>query len=466
MNSGKTMIFSKIFKIFCLFLLLAAFPAPSFGAFYRLNEHTEVRFSPTAELFASTVMEYIRELDLQLSKFFPGKQKEDKSKIRKFRIYISDDDAAKLISSNSSRFVNICISGITPSFQSDYNFLHRLFSAAALQSMPYETEDVRTSWQLPHWISLALHAKLKSSFSGTKIVRSSRTIPAMRFFLEKNYFPDPLLIERMNAANMSNIEFFFMQDYCRFLVELATAYSPKNSNLIGSYLRELYLENTSSDQAIFQRLIMRTLQDNAALHLQRLLDDPEKYTETQMLEKFFRFNAGHMAFSYSSPAPVSYLEQYFKELQKVRFAELDKKNKPKGKIINSTIDQLPVLIRKYPYMKTVIQLKKGELLHFRSISSSFFSEEINHLIELVSDIQNSYIFGTTCKEINSAIKNIEDKIRKFAAIEEFLEKTEAENLSPFQVFPYEFSIEKEHRNAEVPASLLRKLEQIEKSYLK
>lgn len=447
-------------------MLLTAFPDISFGAFYRLNEHTEVRFSPTAELFASTVMDYIRELDLQLGKFFPGKrQPEDKSKIRKFRIYISDDDAKKLITSSSSRFVNICVSGITPSFQADYNFLHRLFSATALQAMPYETEDVRTSWQLPHWISLALHAKLKSSFSGMKIVRSSRTIPAMRFFLEKNYFPDPLLIERMNAENMSNIEFFFIQDYCRFLVEMSTAYSPKNSNLIGSYLRELYLENTSSDQAVFQRLIMRTLQDNAALHLQKLLDDPSKYTEAQMLEKFFKFNAGHMAFSYSSPAPVSYLEPYFKELQKIRFAELDEKNKPKGKIINSTIDQLPVLMRQYPYMKTVVQLKKGELLHFRSISSSFFSEEINHLIELVSNVQNSYIFGTTCNELKSAVKKVEDKIRKFAAIEDFLEKTETDSLSPFQVFPYEFSIEKEHRNAGVPAALLQKLEQVEKSYL-
>ena len=63
------------------------------------------------------------------------------------------------------------------------------------------------------------------------------------------------------------------------------------------------------------------------------------------------------------------------------------------------------------------------------------------------------------------MKKVEDKIRKFAAIEDFLEKTETGSLSPFQVFPYEFSIEKEHRNAGVPASLLQKLEQVEKSYL-
>ena len=51
-------------------------------------------------------------------------------------------------------------------------------------------------------------------------------------------------------------------------------------------------------------------------------------------------------------------------------------------------------------------------------------------------------------------------------VKAYLEKIESENLSPFQVFPYEFSVEKEHRNVTVPASVLKKLDEAEKSYLK
>lgn len=460
------MIFSKIFKKFIIFLLTAVIQISVSGANYRLNEHTEMRFTPTAELFASTVMEYFREADLQLRKFFPEKRKTDKSKLRRFIINISDSGGRTMNVVQKGKNVTIDINGITPSFQIDYIFLHHLFTAAALQVMPYEEENVRTRWRLPHWINLALHAKLKSSFSGVKIVRSSRTIPGMRFFLAQNFFPDLLLIERSSAENMSNIEFFFMQDYCRFIVDICSMYSPKNTNVIGTYLRELYLENVLFDQAVFQRLIIRFLQEHAVLHLRRIFDEPSKYSEKRQFEIFLKFHADHMAFSYSEPAPASHLRERFRELQKVRFVMLGPDNKPTDTIIQSSIDQLPVLIRKYPYVKNVMQLKKGELLHFRSIASSFFSDEINHLIEMISNVEDSWLFGTTQKEIQSAIKKVEDKIKEFAAVEKYLEETELEKLSPFQIFPYEFSIEKEHRNVTVPSSWLQKLEESEKSYLK
>lgn len=460
------MIFSKIFKKFIIFLLTAVIQISVSGANYRLNDHTDIVFSPTAELFASTVMEYFREADLQLTKFFPKKQKREKSKVRKFIINISDGGQNTMKAVQNDKNITIDISGLSPSFQADYTFLHHLFSAAALQVMPYEAENVRTEWRLPHWISLALHAKLRSSFSGVKIVRSSRTIPGMRFFLAQKFFPDLLLIERSSAENMSNIEFFFLQDYCRFIVDICSMYSPRNTNVAGTYLRELYLENVSSDQAVFQRLIIRFLQERAVQHLRRIFDDPSKYSDERQLEIFLKFHADHMAFSYADPAPASYLKKRFRDLLNIRFVMLGPDMKPTGQIIQSTIDQLPVLIRKYPYVKNVMQLKKGELLHFRSIASSFFSDEINHLIEMISNVEDSWLFGTTQKEIQSAIKKVEDKIKEFAAVEKYLEEAELEKLSPFQIFPYEFSIEKEHRNVTVPSSWLQKLEESEKSYLK
>ena len=460
------MIFSKIFKIFLMFLLLGVIPQALSGSSYHLNEHTDVVFSPTAEIFAMTVMEYLREADTHLKKFFPQKKKIEKSELRKFRINISDEPGKAMTVLQKGKNITVDIGGITPAFQSDYNFLHRIFSAAALQVMPYENEEVRTKWRLPHWISMALHAKIKNSFSGEKILRSSRMIPGIRVFLQKNYYPDPLLIERMSAENMSNIEFFFLQDYCRLLVDICSMYSQKGSNVTGTYLRELYLENVTYDQAIFQRVIMYFLQNHAELHLLRMLDDPSKYNEKQQLEYFLKFHAKHFAFSYGYPAPVSYLKQYFKELQQVRFAKLGPDNKPDGNIIESSIDRFPELIRQYPYVENVIRLKKGEILHFRSIASSFFSDEINRLIELIGNVQDSWLFGTSGKEIQQAIRDIEKKLQEFESVEAYLEKIESENLSPFQVFPYEFSVEKEHRNVTVPASVLKKLDEAEKSYLK
>ena len=120
-----------------------------------------------------------------------------------------------------------------------------------------------------------------------------------------------------------------------------------------------------------------------------------------------KFHAKHFAFSYGYPATVSYLKQYFKELQQVRFAQLGPDNKPDGNIIESSIDRFPELIRQYPYVKNVIRLKKGEILHFRSIASSFFSDEINRLIELIGNVQDSWLFGTSGKEIQQAIRDIE-----------------------------------------------------------
>ena len=159
------MIFSKIFKIFLLFLLFGTVPQASYGALYRLNDHTDVSFSPTAEIFASTLMEYLHEADLQLNKFFPKRKKVEKTALRRFRINISDDRQKNMTVSQNGKNITVGIGSLTPLFQSDYNFLYNLFSAAALQAVPYDSEDVRTQWRLPHWISLALHSKIKSSFS-------------------------------------------------------------------------------------------------------------------------------------------------------------------------------------------------------------------------------------------------------------------------------------------------------------
>ena len=88
------------------------------------------------------------------------------------------------------------------------------------------------------------------------------------------------------------------------------------------------------------------------------------------------------------------------------------------------------------------------------------------MIELIGNVQDSWLFGTSGKEIQQAIRDIEKKLQEFESVEAYLEKIESENLSPFQVFPYEFSVEKEHRNVTVPASVLKKLDEAEKSYLK
>ena len=150
------MIFPKIFKIFLLFLLFGAVPQVSYGALYRLNERTNVSFSPTAELFAYAVMDYLREADLQLSKFFPKRpQKTDKSTLRKFRINISDEPQKKMSVSREGKNITVNIGSVSPSFQSDYNFLHQIFSAAALQVMPYSLSSMAAARVRPTTPALA-----------------------------------------------------------------------------------------------------------------------------------------------------------------------------------------------------------------------------------------------------------------------------------------------------------------------
>lgn len=460
------MIFSKIFKIFLLFLLFPAVLSAAKDRSFYLNEHCQIEFTPTNELVTPLLMEYAREVNNRMTAIFPGKDRRtEKKKHRKFTIFISDDTQKTMTVKSDRRNITISLGGVTPDFPGDYRFLHNLFSAVAIQAIPYEQEKVRTNWKLPHWFFLALHSKVKNAFTGQKILRSSKTIPGVRLFLEKNFFPDPLQIESCNGELMSNIEIFFIQDYCRLLLDLCTMYANKEPNAAGIYLRELYLAENSSDPAVFQRIIIRFLQKHAELHLKRMLDDPSKYTEKEQLDIFLKFHAGHLAFSYSSPAPANYLKQRFQELKKVRFTEIGKDRKPTGKIIESTIDQLPVLIRKYPIVVDVLHLKRGELLYFRSIASSFLTAEANDLIELLANVKDSWLFGTSQSEIRKSCQKLEEKIAEFEKIELFLEKTETENLSPFQIFPHEFSIEKEHRNITVPESFLHKLEEAEKSYL-
>lgn len=447
-------------------MLFSAVSAAERRNFY-LNEHCDVEFTPTNELITPLLLEYAREVNSRISEIFPRKQrKTDRKKQRKFTIFISDDTQNSLSVKSNRNHITITVGGVTPNFPANYNFLHNLFSAITIQAMPYEQEKVRSNWKIPHWFFLALHSKVKNAFTGQKILRSSRSIPGVRIFLENNFFPDPLKIESCNGSLMSNIEIFFIQDYCRLLLDLCNMYSTKEQNAAGNYLRELYLAENSSDPAVFQRIVISFLQQHAVQHLKRMLDDPAKYSEKQQLDIFLKFHAGHLAFSYSSPASASYLKQRFKELQQVRFTEIGKDNKPTGRIITGTIDQLPELIRKYPIVREVLHLKRGEFLHFRSIASSFLTSEVSELIELIANVKDSYFFGTSGSQIRKACRKIEKQISEFEKIELFLEKSETENLSPFQIFPYEFFIEKEHRNITVPASFLEKLEGIEKSYLK
>ena len=460
------MIFSKIFKIFLLFLLiLLQMPYSEAGSF-SLNNICELEFTPTNELISRQIMEYAKEINSNLEKIFPKHRQIKKHLIRKFRIIFTDDTGNYMDVKQQNRNITITIGGLTPDFPGNYTFLHNFFSAITLQAMPYENEKVSTSWKLPHWVFLGLHSKIKNTFTGQKIFRSSRSIPGVRIFLEMDFFPDPILTESCNGEKMSNIEIFFMQDYCRLLLDLCTMFAGKSPNPTGIYLREIYLQQNISDPAVFQRVIMRFLQKHAQAHIKRMLDDPACYNEKQQMDIFLKFHAGHLAFSYSSPASSNYLRKRFEQLKKIRFTEVNDKKKPTGKIIESSIEKFPELVHKHSNCREVLQLKRGELLYFRSIASSFFSAEINHLIELLGNVKDSIFFGTSSREIRNACSAIEKRMDEFEKIEKFLEKTETAKLSPFQIFPYEFSIEKEHRNAAVPASFLDYLEKNEKSYLK
>lgn len=461
------MIFSKIFKFFLFFAVFSVWISPAYGVIYTLNNHCEFDFSPTSELFASALMNYAHELDNQLLKIFPkAKQEKDKNKKRKFTIKITDSPQKTISVQQQKRHISITVNGITPNFRSDYKFLYNLFSAVVIQQMPYEDEDVRTNWTLPHWFFLALHSKIKSAVAPTLLLRNSRTIAGMRLFLEKDFFPDLHLLESSKFENMSDIELFFIQDYCRFIYDLCSMYSAKKPNVNGIYIRELYLENSLSDAAVFQRVIVNFLQKHAENHLIRMLDIPEKYTEKERLHIFFKFHADHLAYSYAAPADSAYLKKRFQEFRNVRFAEIGPNQKPTGKIIESTIDKLPELIRRHSNVKDFIQLKKGELLHLRSISSSYLSQEANHLLELLSNIQDSWLFGTSQRQLRNAFHQIVLKINTLANIEDILAENELKHLSIFQIFPYEFAAEKNHRNAGAPDSAIKALENIEKNYLK
>lgn len=461
------MLFSKIFTIFLLFSVFCVSSAAVKTKSFYLNKYCDVEFTPANELVASLLMEYAREVNSRMEAIFPGgKRRIDKKLQRKFTIFISDDTQKNLIVKQDRRNIRITVGGVTPNFPGDYEFLHNLFSAVAIQAMPFGQEKVRTRWKLPHWFFLALHSKVKNAFAGHRIFRNSRSIPGIKIFLERNFFPDPLKIESCNGALMSNIEIYFIQDYCRLLLDLCTMFAAKGQNAAGTYLRELYLSENISDPAVFQRIVINFLRQHARLHLTRMLDDPDKYSEKEQLDVFLKFHAGHLAFSYSDPASANYLKRRFGELEKVRFIEIGQDGKPTGKIIESSISQLPVLIRQHPIVKDVILLKRGELLHFRSIASSFLTAEVSELIELLAGIRDSWLFGTSQSAIDKSCSKIRKKIADFEKIELLLEKTETEKLSPFQIFPYEFSIEKEHRNITVPSSFIRKLEEAENSYLK
>ena len=461
------MAFSKIFKIFLLFFALNCIGAPKNPRTFSLNLHCDLQFTPTNELMTDPVLEYAKKINSEMVKILPENHRAGNKKTRRnFTIIFTDNPANNMSVTCNKQNITIKIDGISSNFQSDYVFLRNFFTAITLQAMPYENEDVRTNWKLPHWIFLALHSKIKSAFGGTKILRSSNIMPGLRIFLEKNFFPDPLLIEQCNGENMSAVELLFIQDYCRFIMYLSSMFSKSGKNAVGAYLRELYLSNNSADPAVFQRLIINPLQQQAQIHLKRMCDLPELYKEKQQLEMFFKFHAGHVAFSYSSPSSSNYLALRFNEFKQIRFAELDAANMPTGKIIESTISELPQLIKKYPYIKTMINLKRGELLYFRSISSSIFLHECNDLLKLLGNIKDSRFFGTSTRKLRQAVRKIEQKIDMLEKIEKNLEQTEASNLSPFQIFPYEFFAEKEYRNATVPARFIEDLEKAEKEYLK
>ena len=332
--------------------------------------------------------------------------------------------------------------------------------------MPYENENVRTQWKLPHWIFLGIHSQIKNTFSGSKILRSQTNMPGLKIFLENNFFPDLLILEQCNGNTMSNIELFFIQDYCRMIMYLSKMLSPDKKNVIGSYLRELYLNQNSSDPAVFQRTVVNFLLKHAKIHLQRMYDIPELYNEKQQLEIFFKFHAPRLTYSFSNHASSKYIHIRFNEFKKIRFAELDEKNIPTGKIIEGSIADLPQLIKKYPYVKNIINLKRGELLFLRHISSNIFLQECNDLSELLRNINDSFFFSPSSYTLKKKLAAMEKKINDFEKIELLLEKHETENLSPFQIFPHEFFIEKEHRNATVPARFNSDLEKIEQSYLK
>ena len=87
------------------------------------------------------------------------------------------------------------------------------------------------------------------------------------------------------------------------------------------------------------------------------------------------------------------------------------------------------------------------------------------MLNLTANIQDSLFFGTSERQLRNAVKKLEDKISEFEKIEQFLIETETKNLSPFQIFPYEFNAVQEHRNAAVPASFIENLKNTEKSYL-
>lgn len=461
------MIFLKIFKIFLLFFFICASLRAAENKSFYLNEHCRVEFTPTNELIASLLMDYAREINNSFNKIFPKKKQHNKKKLnRKFIIFISDDTQKSITFEQDHRTTRISVGGVTPNFPGDYDFLHDLFTAIAIQANPDSHTKLQKKWKLPHWVFLAIHSKVKNSISGFKIIRNTKHIPGLKIFLERDFFPDPLHIESCNGSLMSNIEIYFLQDYCRLLLDLCIMYSNRKYNAAENYLRTLYREGNSSDQAVFQRVIINFLLQHANQHIIRMLDDPAKYSEKEQLNIFLKFHSVHLAFSFASPADTTYLKKRFKELQKVRFIEIGKDNKPTGKIIESTIDKLPVLIRKYPIVANYMNLKRGEILHLRNISSSFMNSEINNLVELLANVKDSWLFGTTQSEIRNACAKIEQKMNEFEKFERFLEKIETEQLSPFQIFPHEFSIEREHRNITVPASFLRKLEEVEKEYLK
>ncbi len=460
------MIFSKIFKIFLLFFLFSACAVDLMGNYYNLNSKCKVEFAPMCELFAPIFMDYALNIDKQLQNIFPKQQnKSIAASKRKFTIFISENPENSLEVKQEKNNITITIGGISPNFQNDYDFLHNFFTATALQYMPENPQIAAAPPKIPHWIFLALHAKIKNSFAGQKIMRSQHRIEGMKFFLYENFFPDHIRIEACNGKLMSNIELFLFQDYCRFLLDLSLKYSPKNNIAPALYLHEIYSANTISDPALFQRVIINPLQRQAKEHLRRICDDPAKYTEKEQMDIFLKFNAERLAFSLNEPASAKFLKQRFAEFQKVRFIELDKNNKPTGKIIESSIEHLPELIKQYPIADKVLQQKRGELLFIRSIAGSFFTEELNELLDKFINIKDSWLFGTNQSAIKESVAKINSRIDQFAAVEDFLKKSETELLSPFQVFPREFFIAGELRNNTDPEDFIKILDKVEKEYL-
>ena len=457
------MIFSKIFKFFLILMLFCAVHNKLAAVTHKLSSQFFLEFTPTNELFASPVLEYVRELESINAKIFPVKSTSKKQP--GFRIIFSDDIKNSMSVRKTSKAVYITLGGLSPSFQNDYQFLHNLFTAMTIKAIPNNGESIRQNWKIPHWIFMAEHAKIKSIFSGKKLFRSSKVIHGLSFYLIHDFFPDPLMLENYDGENSSGIELYLLQDYCRFIFELASAFSPPKKNYIGLYLNEIYLNSKSHDPALFQRIIIRPLQEQAKLHLQRIFDEPAQYSETKQLNIFLKFHADLLAFSFTNHAPAKYLRKRLKDFSSVRFIEYGKDGKPTGKVISSTIDKMPELIRKYPVVKNILNLKKGELMHMRSISSSFFTEEYSHFLNILANVQDSLFFGTSQKELLNAVKKLENRINEFEKTEQFLIDTETKNLSPFQIFPYEFNAIKEHRNAAVPASFIENLKNVEKSYL-